>query len=95
MATFAQRITNLRQKRGLTQRNVAEALEIPLSTYKEWEYGRRIQGEEVYVRLAEIFEVSLKTLLTGQEQQTRDDILEKVQLALKQMNEVKRSLISL
>ena len=95
METFAQRIASLRQKRGLTQRKVAEALNIPLSTYKEWEYGRRMQGEEVYVRLAEIFEVNLKTLLTGHGQQTKDDILEKVHLVLKQMNEVKKSLMSL
>lgn len=94
METFAQRITRLRIKKELTQRNVAESLKIPLSTYKEWEYGRRIQGEEIYARLAEALEVSLKTLLTGEQSPGKEELLEKVNIALKQLRELKASLVS-
>jgi len=80
--------------RNLTQREVAEALKIPLSTYKEWEYGRRIQGEGKYVALSEVLEVNLRTLLTGETQTDKNELLEKVRIASIQLNEVKRALTS-
>ena len=94
METFGQRITRLRIMRNLTQREVAEALKIPLSTYKEWEYGRRIQGEGKYVALSEVLEVNLRTLLTGETQTDKNELLEKVRIASIQLNEVKRALTS-
>lgn len=94
METFGQRITKLRMQRNLTQREVAEALRIPLSTYKEWEYGRRIQGEGKYVGLSEVFEVSLRTLLTGEPQADKNELLEKVRHASILINEVKKALNS-
>ena len=94
METFAKRITNLRLKNGLTQRQVAEALGVPLSTYKEWEYGRKIQGEEYYVKMSEIFQVNLRTLLTGEQTQEQQDLLQRLQALLNQVNELKAALIS-
>ena len=38
---------------------------MPVSTYREWEYGRSIRGE-FYVLLAQALGVSLHELLTGQ-----------------------------
>jgi transcriptional regulator with XRE-family HTH domain len=95
METFAQRIAKQRQNLGLTQKEVAQALKIPLSTYKEWEYGRRVQGEEVYVKLSEVLELNLRTLLTGEVLFGKDELVQKVQTAMKEMNEVKKSLLSL
>lgn len=94
METFAQRITKRRTTIGLTQRQVAEALGVPLSTYKEWEYGRRVQGEGVYVKLSEVLEVNLRTLLTGEFQHEKDELIKKVQNVVRQMNEIKLSLLS-
>ncbi len=94
METFAQRITKRRTTLGLTQREVAVAVGVPLSTYKEWEYGRRVQGERVYVKLSEILELNLRTLLTGEFQHEKDELIIKVQNAVKQMNEIKISLLS-
>lgn len=94
METFAQRITKRRVILGLTQRDVANAIAVPLSTYKEWEYGRRVQGEGVYVKLSEILEVNLRTLLTGELQHEKDEIVKKVQNTVKQLNEIRTSLLS-
>ena len=94
METFAKRITNLRLKKGLTQKQVAEALGVPLSTYKEWEYGRKIQGEEYYVKMSEAFEVNLRTLLTGEQTQQQEDLLQRLQLLMNQLYELKSALIS-
>lgn len=95
METFAQRIIKQRLNLGLTQKEVAQALKIPLSTYKEWEYGRRVQGEDVYVKLSEVLEINLRTLLTGEAIFEKDELIQKVQGALYQINEVKKALISL
>lgn len=94
METFAQRITKRRRRLGLTQREVANAVGVPLSTYKEWEYGRRIQGESIYVKLSEVLEMSLRTLLTGENKYERDEMISKVQTVINQMNEIKVSLLS-
>ena len=94
METFAQRITKRRISLGLTQKELASALGVPLSTYKEWEYGRRVQGERVYVKLSEVLEISLRTLFTGEPQDEKSDLIKKVQTAVRQMNEVKIALQS-
>lgn len=95
MENFAKRITRLRRQRQLTQKDVADALEIPLSTYKEWEYGRRIQGEEIYARLAEVLSVDLRTLLTGEGVEHKDALISKVDSAIANLMDLKKSLLSI
>jgi transcriptional regulator with XRE-family HTH domain len=56
------RLRRLREARGLSVKEVALRLEVPLTTYREWEYGRAIRGEP-YVQLARILGVSLCGLL--------------------------------
>ena len=94
METFAKRITQRRQQLGRTQREIANAIEVPLSTYKEWEYGRSVQGEKVYVALAEALEIPLKTLLTGEPQADSENVLEQIQTLIRLLNELKKSLQS-
>jgi transcriptional regulator with XRE-family HTH domain len=62
---FSKRLIAFRKNRRLTISEVAERIEVPLTTYREWEYGRAIRGEP-YVRLAEVFGVTLYELLTGE-----------------------------
>lgn len=46
-------------------KETADRLEIPLATYREWEYGRSIQGTEPYIKLAALFSVGIAELITG------------------------------
>ena len=94
METFAQRITKRRIQLKLTQRQVAEALCIPLSTYKEWEYGRRVQGEAVYVKLSEILNINLRTLLTGELNKNGKEKIQRIQSAIEHLSEIKELLLS-
>ncbi len=94
METFAKRIIRLRTERGLTQKGVARALAVPLSTYKEWEYGRRIQGEHIYVKLAEVLGISLRDLLTGESESAKNAALVEIDLAIRQMEAARKSLLS-
>lgn len=64
MNELAERLKRLRLKRGLSVTEVARAIGVATSTYREWEQGRKIKGEP-YQKLAELFEVALSELLTG------------------------------
>jgi transcriptional regulator with XRE-family HTH domain len=61
---LSNRLKRLREKKGLSVKDVAKAIGVPVSTYREWEYGRTIRGEP-YVNLSILFEVSLYELMTG------------------------------
>lgn len=62
--TISERLKNYRKQKSFSIREVAEKLDISQSTYRSWENGVNISGEP-YVKLAEIFEVSLHELITG------------------------------
>lgn len=66
MEKISSRLRRLRNRRGLSQKEIAAQIGVPQSTYRDWEYGKKIVGEP-YVDLARVFEVSLAELLTGKE----------------------------
>jgi transcriptional regulator with XRE-family HTH domain len=66
--TLGDRLKLLREKRKMTISEVATQLQIPMSTYKEWESGRQIRGEP-YLKLARVYQVSIQEILTGEKPQ--------------------------
>lgn len=56
------RLKNLRQEKGLTQKEVSESLSLRLSTYQKYEEGVRRPSDSVKVQLADFFEVSVQYL---------------------------------
>ncbi|WP_438838960.1 helix-turn-helix domain-containing protein [Streptococcus pluranimalium] len=63
MSKFASRLKELRKKRGLTQRQIADELSINRVTYTNWEKGNREPSLENVVRLAKLFGVTTDYLL--------------------------------
>ena len=63
--SLGERLRHLRNKQNLTASEVAQAIRVSVSTYREWENGRSIRGEP-YVELAKILQVSIPELLTGE-----------------------------
>lgn len=61
---FPQRIARLRKKRRLTIKQVADHIQVPVTTYRDWEYGRA-KWNKTYLKLAELFDVSVFELLGG------------------------------
>ncbi len=61
---IANRLRELRKEKKLSLAGVAQAIGVPVSTYRDWEYGKAIRGEP-YERIAEIFDVSLNELLSS------------------------------
>ncbi|MGZ3694567.1 MAG: helix-turn-helix domain-containing protein [Bdellovibrionota bacterium] len=95
METIGKRLRRLRKLRGLSLKEVGAAIGVPVSTYKEWEYGRAIQGEP-YEKLAECLGVSLGELLTGNGIEARaQSLLLEIQEVSKKLCELENHLRSL
>ena len=73
----------LREDSGLSIKKIAQSLNISPSTYREWEYGRKIQGEP-YLAICQLYQISLNELFSNQ----NTDYLEFLEL----VNQVKSSL---
>jgi transcriptional regulator with XRE-family HTH domain len=64
MNDFAKRLKSLRTKRGFSASETARNAQVPITTYRDWEEGREIQGQP-YLKLATALDVSLYELMTG------------------------------
>lgn len=60
--TFGQRLQRLRTAAKLTQRQLAEAAGVPMSSLQNWEIDRREPGLRAAVRLAKGLGVSVEEL---------------------------------
>ncbi|MGE8003988.1 helix-turn-helix domain-containing protein [Lysinibacillus sp. NPDC093216] len=66
MNTLGDRLTYLREKKGWTKTHVAKKLGIKtMSTYANWEYNLRQPDNEMLLKIADLYEVSVDYLLTG------------------------------
>lgn len=63
MDTFARRIREQREKRGISQNEMAIILNIKETAYQHYEYGRVKPKVETLTKMAEFFEVSTDFLL--------------------------------
>ncbi|MEQ1634737.1 MAG: helix-turn-helix transcriptional regulator [Planctomycetota bacterium] len=65
---LATKLRELRARRGLTQEQVAGALEVHESAVSRWENGSRFPTGEDLLALSELFKVSIDTLFGKSEQ---------------------------
>lgn len=56
------RLGELRESLGMTQQDVADRLDIPVTTYRKYEYESRQTPMEVLFALADIYDVDLDYL---------------------------------
>jgi len=59
---MGQRLKTLRRKAGLSQSQLARAAEVPISSLRNWEYGRRTPLLDAAARIALALGVSLDEL---------------------------------
>ena len=59
---FGKRLSVLRVEREFTQKQMAEKLQVSVSTYANWEQGRREPDIEHLIMLAEILEIDMNSL---------------------------------
>ena len=58
MATFAQRIKQLRKEKNLKQQQLADQFSVKLRTYQGYEYGESYPEVAKLVAIADFFDVS-------------------------------------
>lgn len=63
MSIFSDRLTELRKKRGLTQKELAEQIGIKQNSYSDWETGKNEPSLDNIIKLAKIFNVTTDYLL--------------------------------
>ncbi len=65
--TLSDRIKKLRLQYGYTQKYMAEKLEISYQSYQAYEYGKTLPSLENFIKLADLFDVSLDYLIGRKE----------------------------
>jgi transcriptional regulator with XRE-family HTH domain len=90
MRPFYKRLRRLREDRRLSMREVAKLINVPETTYREWEYGRAIRGEP-YIKIARALGVSLEELL-GDEAHRPEDLERDIDQIIGRLIELKSKL---
>lgn len=62
IAMFKENLKSLREAKKLSQKQVAESLGIPVSTYANWEQGRTQPSIEDIYRILNLFEIEANEL---------------------------------
>lgn len=62
---FQENLKTLRKQRGFTQETLAERLSVVRQTVSKWEKGLSVPDAVLLVKLSEILEVPVSTLLGG------------------------------
>lgn len=63
MTIFTERLKELRREKRLTQKDVAIALRLPVTTYANYEQGTRLPPLDVLVLICDLFDVPTDYLL--------------------------------
>lgn len=70
-----------RKRKGLTQENVAEALNVVRQTVSKWEKGISVPDADMLIRLAEILDVSVSELIGSDVTDEKNEDMIAVELA--------------
>ena len=63
MATFSERLRELRREQGLKQREMAEICGLKLRSYQDYEYNKSYPEVPGLIAIADYFDVSLDYLM--------------------------------
>ncbi len=85
--TLAVHLKNLRLARGWSIKTAAEQIGVPVSTYRDWEYGNSIRGEP-YQKIAEAFGISLEELFGNVTRSEKTELLKAVQEAKAKLDRI-------
>ncbi len=62
MSAFSERLLELRQSRGLSQKGVAQEIGVDVRAYQRYEYGEREPQISIFFRIADFYGVGLEYL---------------------------------
>lgn len=74
---FAKRLTDLRERKNLLQKDISNIFQVEQATVSNWENGKRIPDSDMLIKLANFFEVSVDYLLGNENTNNLDkDLME-------------------
>lgn len=83
---FNERLTRMRKAQGLTAKEVSDFIDVPASTYRDWENGKGLRIPP-YQKISHLLNVSLTELVTGEVSKMQESIL-----LLEQLEEIIREI---
>lgn len=91
---ISEKIKKRRFELGLTAKDVAMQLNVAESTYRDWENGRKIQGEP-YVQLSKILNLPLASLFGIEQSSEVIQLKMDIDQLSEQVNSIRSRLLSL
>jgi len=74
--TLGENIVRLRKGKGLSQGDLADALEVSRQSVSKWETDASVPELEKLVKLSELFEISLDELVRGEKETVSSSVME-------------------
>ena len=65
-------LKELRKEKGLTQEQLAEKLNVSRRTVSRWETGSNMPDLDLFIEMADLYEVDLRELLNGERKEKMD-----------------------
>lgn len=75
---FYERLKKFRSLAKLTQREAAKRIGVHESTYRGWEYGAGIKGDEYYPKIAKAFGITLDELFGVSKEESVEEKLNRI-----------------
>ncbi len=84
--SLSKRLGRLRKDRQLNAKEMAKLIDVPESTYREWEYGRGLKLPPCQ-KISQVLGVSITELITGEqpEWQSHLEELEEIEQILREI----------
>jgi transcriptional regulator with XRE-family HTH domain len=89
---FHQRLERIRQEKKLTAKAMAELIDVPESTYREWEKGRGMK-QPPFKKISQVLAISVTELVIGEKPEWQD-VLERITEIEVRMTELRAYLSS-
>lgn len=90
---FHKRLERLRKEQGLTAKEMARKIGVPVSTYRQWEYGRGMKLPPLQ-KISQVFAISVTELATGQRPDWESH-LKALEALEKSLSEIRMNIASL
>ncbi|MCB9027132.1 MAG: helix-turn-helix transcriptional regulator [Bdellovibrionaceae bacterium] len=78
----------VRETRGMTMKETAQKIGVSASTYRDWEYGRKIPVSHA-TKIAEVLSISLSDLVGEISPKNRGQLLEAISLIEEALKKLK------
>lgn len=89
---FHERLERIRREKKLTAKAMARFIEVPESTYREWEKGRGMRMPP-FQKISQVLAISVTELITGQQPEWAD-VIEKLLALEKSIAEIRLNVSS-